>query len=117
LTEVFTGKRPRLLVHSQNGWANEPLPLGLIVEHASNGATVTIEGLPDGADLSLGSRANRFGWTVPATDLEQTFVGTGTDFVGVVSVRRRRPFPSSGRPFLPNALSLLSRTTSPGCSG
>ena len=84
LPEVFTGERPRLLVQPQNGWANEPLPLGVMVEHASDGATVRIEGLPDGADLSLGSRADRFGWSVVAADLEQTYVGPPANFVGVI---------------------------------
>jgi hypothetical protein len=29
LPEVFTGERPRLLVQPQDGWSNEPLPLGV----------------------------------------------------------------------------------------
>src|SRR6516225_10720075 len=84
LPEVFTGERPRLLVQPQDGWSNEPLPLGIMVEHAFNGATVTIEGLPDGAELSLGSRADRFRWSVAAADLEQTYVGAPANFVGVI---------------------------------
>jgi hypothetical protein len=83
LPEVFTGERPHLLAQPQNGWVNEPLPLGVMVEHGSDGATVTIEGLPDGADLSLGS-ADRFGWSVVAADLEQTYVGPPANFVGVI---------------------------------
>jgi hypothetical protein len=82
--EAFAGERPHLLVEAQNGWANEPLPLGVMVEHASVGASVTIEGLPDGAELSLGTRADRFGWSVTAADLEQSYVGAPMDFVGVM---------------------------------
>ena len=82
--EAFTGERPRLLVQAQNGLTNEPLPLGVAVEHESDGATVTIEGLPNGADLSLGSWSVRYGWTLAAVDLEQTFVGAPTDFVGIM---------------------------------
>jgi integrase len=63
---------------------NEPLPLGVTVEHESDGATVTIEVLPNGADLSLGSRSECYGWTLAAADLEQTFVGAPTDFVGIM---------------------------------
>jgi hypothetical protein len=63
---------------------NEPLPLGVTVEHESDGATVTIEGLPNGSDLSLGSRSERYGWTLAAADLVQTFVGAPTDFVGIM---------------------------------
>src|SRR5262249_5958609 len=81
LPEIFAAERPRLLVQPQAGWANEPLPLGVAVGGASGGAIMTIEGLPDGADLSLGSRSDRFGWTLPAADLEQTFIGAPTDFV------------------------------------
>src|SRR6516162_322330 len=82
--EAFTGERPRLLVQAQNGLTNEPLPLGVAVEHESDGGTVTIEGLPNGADLWLGSRLERYGWTLAAADLEQTFVGAPTDFVGIM---------------------------------
>jgi hypothetical protein len=52
-----------------------------MVEHASHGAT---EGLPDGADLSLGNRSGRSEWTVAAADAGQTFVGAPTDFVGMI---------------------------------
>jgi hypothetical protein len=78
------GEKPRLLVEVQKGMANEPLPLGVTVEHASEGATVTIEGLPDGADLSLGNHSDTRAWSVPAVDLEQTYVGPPPDFLGVI---------------------------------
>jgi hypothetical protein len=84
LPEDLTGEKPRLLIQAQNGLVNEPLPLGVAVGGASGGGIITIDGLPDGADLSLGSRSDRFGWTLPAADLEQTFVGAPTDFVGVM---------------------------------
>jgi hypothetical protein len=78
------GETPRILVEAQNGLANEPLPVGVTVVGTSAGATVTIEGLPDGADLSLGSRSDRSGWTLAAADLNQTFIGAPRDFVGVM---------------------------------
>ena len=82
--QAFIGEQPSLLVEAQKGEANEPLPLGVTVEHASDGAIVTIEGLPDGVDLSLGNRSDIRGWTIAATDLEWTFVGAPVGFVGVI---------------------------------
>jgi hypothetical protein len=82
--EAFLREKPRLLVEAQNGLANEPLPLGVTVEHASGGEIVTIEGLPEGADLSLGRRSAGIGWSVPVADLEQTYVGAPTNFVGAI---------------------------------
>ena len=82
--QAFIGEQPRLLVEAQKGEANEPLPLGVTVEHASDGAIVTIEGLPDGVDLSFGNRCDIRGWTIAATDLEWTFVGPPAGFVGVI---------------------------------
>jgi len=82
--QAVIGEQPRLLVEAQKGGANEPLPLGVTVEHASDGAIVTIEGLPDGVDLSLGNRSDIRGWTIAATDLEWTFVGAPAGFVGVI---------------------------------
>jgi hypothetical protein len=77
-------EHPRLLVEAQSGLANEPLPVGIIAAGASDGATITIEGLPDGADLSLGSRSNHSGWTLTVADLEQSFVGAPAGFVGIM---------------------------------
>jgi hypothetical protein len=54
----------RLIVANQRGRADEPLPLGISVEHASDGQTVTIRGLPEGGELSLGSFSASAGWTV-----------------------------------------------------
>ena len=77
-------EKPHLLVEAQNGLANEPLPVGIIAAGASDGAIITIEGLPNGADLSLGSRSDHSGWTLTVADLEQSFVGAPTGFVGIM---------------------------------
>jgi hypothetical protein len=82
--EAFVREKPRLLVEAQNGLANEPLPLGVTVEHASGGEIVMIEGLPEGADLSLGRRSAGIGWSVPFADLKQTYVGVPANFVGAI---------------------------------
>jgi hypothetical protein len=77
-------EKPHLLVEAQGGLANEPLPVGIIAAGASDGATITIEGLPDGADLSFGSRSDHSGWTLTVADLEHSFVGAPTGFVGIM---------------------------------
>jgi hypothetical protein len=82
--EAFIREKPRLLVQAQNGLANEPLPLGVAVEHGSGGEIVMIEGLPEGVDLSLGRRSDGIGWSVPIADLEQTYVGVPANFVGAI---------------------------------
>jgi hypothetical protein len=84
LPEVFTGQTPRLLVQAQKGLPNEPLPLGVAVVGKSDGTTITIEWLPDGADLSLGTRSDRSGWNLAAADVDNTFIGAPRDFVGVM---------------------------------
>ena len=82
--EALIRERPRLLVEAQKGLANEPLPLGVAVEHASGGEIVMIQGLPEGVDLSLGRRSDGVGWSIPVADLEQTYVGVPANFVGAI---------------------------------
>jgi hypothetical protein len=72
----------RLIVANQRGRADELLPLGISVEHASDGQTVTIRGLPEGSELSLGSFSTSAGWTVVVGALDQTFVGAPKGFIG-----------------------------------
>jgi hypothetical protein len=74
----------RLIVTNQRGRADEPLPLGISVEHASDGQTVTIRGLPEGSELSLGSFSASTGWTVVVGALDQTFVGAPKGFTGII---------------------------------
>ena len=76
---------PRLLVESRPGSPNEPIPVGVSVEHASGGETVTIDGLANGTELSLGSLDNSSAWVVAAQNLDQTFVGAPKNFVGVMA--------------------------------
>jgi hypothetical protein len=74
----------RLLVESQKGFANEPVRLGVSLVGAEGGEIVTVEGLADGADLSLGSLSTN-GWQVSSADLDSTFVGPPKGFVGVMN--------------------------------
>jgi hypothetical protein len=72
----------RLIIESPRGAVNEPLPLGITIENATGGETVTITGLTDGTDLSLGSFSDLLAWTIAAGEVEQTFVGPPKHFVG-----------------------------------
>jgi hypothetical protein len=57
-SEALRDRKPDLPVEAQTRVANPPLSVGIVAPGASDGATRTIEGLPDGADLSLGGRSD-----------------------------------------------------------
>jgi hypothetical protein len=76
--------QPRLVVENQKGFANEPLPLGISVKDGSGVETLTVAGLAEGIELSLGAPQGSTGWLVSARDLDKTFIGTRQDFVGVM---------------------------------
>jgi hypothetical protein len=73
-----------LIVESQKGLANEPLPLGISLKDASGEETVTVAGLAEGTELSLGTPIGLAGWLLSAHDLDKTFVGARGDFVGIM---------------------------------
>ena len=83
--------RARLAVENQKGFANEPLPLGISVKDASGAETVTVAGLANDAELSLGTSLGAAGWLVPAHDLDKTFVAP----VGTSSASWTRRLPYS----------------------
>ena len=76
--------QPRLIVENQKGFANEPLPLGISVKDGSGVEILTVGGLAEGIELSLGTSQGSTGWLVSARDLDKTFIGTRQDFVGVM---------------------------------
>jgi hypothetical protein len=76
--------QPRLVIQNQKGFANEPLPLGISVKDGSGVETLTVAGLAEGIELSLGTFQGSTGWLVSAGDLDKTFIGTRQDFVGVM---------------------------------
>jgi hypothetical protein len=83
LTSLVQSEMPtRLIIGSPRGAIDEPLPVGIAIENATGGETVTITGLADGTELSLGSLSDSRAWTVGAGDVEQTFVGPPRHFVG-----------------------------------
>jgi hypothetical protein len=81
------GSAAHLAIENQKGLANEPLPLGIAVIDASGGETVTIAGLAEGTELSLGTALGSGNWLVPVADLDKTFVGAPMSFVGVMTAK------------------------------
>jgi hypothetical protein len=81
------GSAAHLAIENQKGLANEPLPLGISVIDASGGETVTIAGLAEGTELSLGTALGSGNWLVPVADLDKTFVGAPMGFVGVMTAK------------------------------
>lgn len=66
----------KLVVTNQKGIAGEPLPLGLIVKNGSGGETVTISGLPEGIQLSLGTSLGEGKWVVSSNELDLAYVAS-----------------------------------------
>src|SRR5438445_8798881 len=56
------GSAPHLAIENQKGLTNEPLPLGISVADGSGGETVTVAGLAEGAELSLGTSLGSGSW-------------------------------------------------------
>jgi hypothetical protein len=49
------GSAAHLAIENQKGLTSEPLPLGISVADGSGGETVTVAGLAEGSELSLGT--------------------------------------------------------------
>ena len=81
------GSAAHLAIENQKGLTNEPLPLGISVIDASGEETVTIAGLAEGTELSLGTALGSGNWLVPVADLDKTFVGAPMSFVGVMTAK------------------------------
>jgi hypothetical protein len=87
LPGVGTLARPaRLVVESQKGFANDPLPLSVSLNDASGGETVTLAGFATGTELSTGTQLGATRWRVSAHELGKTIAYSPKDFVGVMDV-------------------------------
>ena len=75
---------PRLIVHDQQVFANDPLPLDVAVDRSLANASLRVAGLASGTHLSAGSPVGDSGWTVPLDGLKNLFMYAPTDFVGVM---------------------------------
>ena len=74
----------RLVIKGQKGFVNEPLPLGVSLNHASGGETVMLAGLVPGTILSVGTPLGLSGWLVSARDIGKAAAYPPKDFVGVM---------------------------------
>jgi hypothetical protein len=74
----------RLIVASQSGFANEPLPLGVSLKDASGGETLALSGLAAGTKLSAGAPLGAAGWLMSSRDLVKALAIPPKDFVGVM---------------------------------
>ena len=87
LPGVVTPARPtRLVVESQTGFANDPLPLGVSLNNASGGETVTLAGFAADTELSAGTPLGSTRWRVPAHELGKAIAYSPKDFVGIMDV-------------------------------
>jgi hypothetical protein len=74
----------RLIVANQRAFANEPLPLGVSLNDAIGGETVTLVGLATGTRLSAGTPLGLTGWQMSARDLGKVYAHAPKDFIGVM---------------------------------
>src|SRR5437879_1607987 len=89
------GSATHLSIENQKGLTSEPLPLGISVADGSGGETVTVAGLAEGTELSLGTALGSGSWLVPVADLDTTFVRATTGFVGATTEKVTLNQPSS----------------------
>ncbi len=74
----------RLVVESQRGLANEPIPLGVSLTDGSGNEMVTLVGLARGTELTAGTPIGSSSWQLSARDLDKTLARAPKDFVGVM---------------------------------
>lgn len=77
---------PTLVVRDDSGPANEPLSLGVNVKSPGPGSTVTIDGMPASARLTVGRRMSTGEWRVAAQEISEASIIPPADFVGVMNL-------------------------------
>jgi hypothetical protein len=85
-----------LIVTNQKGASEELLPLGILVKNGSGEETVTISGLDNGVEFSLGTSQGSGEWSLPMRDLDQTYVGSFKNSAPVVQAAVKL-YSASGR--------------------
>jgi hypothetical protein len=78
--------RALLIVRPSPEASGKPAPLGLTLEGKLDGAVVTLTGLLPGMELSNGERIGADAWRLPATHLDDVWVGPPNGFVGSVDI-------------------------------
>jgi len=77
---------PYLSFQNSVAAVNQPLPLGIVLNKSSGGETLILNGLPEGTSLSSGNPLSSTRWSVPASDLERTFISAPENFNGTMPV-------------------------------
>ncbi len=77
--------RSRLVVENQQAFANQPIPLAVDVEHATDNESLLFEGLVQGTTLSAGQSTSPFSWQLPSDELHGLYLYAPKDFVGVMN--------------------------------
>src|SRR5215475_2040867 len=90
-----TELQPRLVAHDSQGNAGQPVPLGLALQRPTDGGVVVIAGLVPGMTLSSGSASGVDEWQVPATDLDDAWIGPPVNFVGAVELTAELRLPDA----------------------
>src|SRR5262245_51588608 len=76
----------RLVVQSQRGFADDPVPLGISLVDASGEESLALIGLVTGSRLSVGTPLGSNGWQLSARTIGNAFIHAPKDFVGVMDV-------------------------------
>ncbi|MGA7803708.1 hypothetical protein [Bradyrhizobium sp.] len=89
--EMITSPAPHrrastLVVRNHSGLVNEPLELGVSVDAADPGATVTVRGMPAEASLTAGTPLSLNEWRIPAEQISEAKVIPPTGFVGEMNL-------------------------------
>jgi hypothetical protein len=85
-TKTIAIPPPRLVVgDDQLAFANEPLPLGVSVDHAADDESLQLDGLATGTRVSAGVATSLSRWQIPLHELDHLYLYAPTDFVGVMN--------------------------------
>lgn len=77
---------PHLIVKSSRGAVNQPLPLGIALNNSTGEETLVLSGLVEGTSLSAGAALGTRRWSVPAGDLDRTFISPPQGFNDIMQV-------------------------------
>ena len=77
----------RLVIESQRGDVNEPLPLGIALDGKAGGEKLQVAGFAEGTRLSAGVSLGRAGWLLSASDVGKAMAYAPQDFVGAMDAR------------------------------
>jgi hypothetical protein len=74
----------RLVVEDRQAYADEPLPLGVVLVGATGDESIFLNGLVKGTRLSAGEPFSSTGWRIPARELGKVLAYAPNAFVGAM---------------------------------